>query len=221
MMANYDLVIFDLDGTLLNTLEDLAASTNHALAAHGFPPRTLEQVRHAIGNGVRNLIRLSVPEGTPEPIQAQVLADFKAYYTANVSVHTRPYPGIPELLRDLRAEGVRVAANSNKVDNAVRLLCETHFPDLIDMALGEREGIPKKPAPDGVHLILREFDAEPARTLYVGDADTDLMTAENAGVSGAWVSWGFRRRDELGEIAVPHAFDDARKLLAFILDGDE
>ena len=216
-MTNYDLVIFDLDGTLLNTLDDLAASTNHALAAHGFPARTTEQVRQAIGNGVRNLIRLSVPEGTPEAVQAQVLADFKAHYTANVSVHTRPYPGIPELLRALRAEGVRVACNSNKVNNAVRLLCETHFPGLVDLALGEREGVPKKPAPDGVHLILRELGADAARALYVGDSDTDLMTAKNAGISGAWVSWGYRNRSELGDIELPHAFDTVEALRAYIL----
>ncbi|MDO4865162.1 MAG: HAD-IA family hydrolase [Clostridia bacterium] len=220
-MANFDLVIFDLDGTLLNTLDDLAASTNHALAAHGFPARTTEQVRQAIGNGVRNLIRLSVPEGMPEPVQAHVLADFKAHYTANVSVHTRPYPGILELLRALRAEGVRVAVNSNKVDSAVRLLCEAHFPGLIDFALGEREGIPKKPAPDGVRLIQRELDADSTRTLYVGDGDTDLLTAKNAGISGAWVSWGYRHLDELGGIDLPRAFDTVEALRAYILDRNK
>ena len=213
----YDLVIFDLDGTLLNTLADLAYAANAALQEYGFPTRTTEEVRTFIGNGVARLIRRAVPEGTSDETIAEVLRRFKAIYTENVNVHTVPYPGIPELLDHLRAAGIKCAVNSNKVDNAVQLLCDAHFDGRFDLALGEREGIPKKPAPDGAQYIMRALGITPERTLYVGDGDADLLTAQNAGIDCAWVSWGYRRREELTGIDIPCAFDSVKQLKQYIL----
>lgn len=213
----YDLVIFDLDGTLLNTLADLAYAANAALQEYGFPTRTTEEVRTFIGNGVARLIRRAVPEGTSDETIADVLKRFKAIYTENVNVHTVPYPGIPELLDHLKAAGIKCAVNSNKVDNAVQLLCDAHFDGRFDLALGEREGIPKKPAPDGAQYIMRALGITPERTLYVGDGDADLLTAQNAGIDCAWVSWGYRRREELTGIDIPYAFNSVKQLKQYIL----
>ena len=215
----YDLVIFDLDGTLLNTLADLADATNRALTRAGFPTRSTEEGRRFIGGGVSRLIHRAVPEGTPENVCEAVLADFKRDYTENVNVHTRPYPGIAELLVRLRATGVRTAVNSNKVDNATQLLCRAHFEGLLDMALGEVAGVPKKPAPDGARRIMEALNIAPEKALYVGDGDADLLTARNAGIDCAWVSWGYRRREELEGLDIPRAFDDVGALSDFILDA--
>lgn len=214
----YDLVIFDLDGTLLNTLNDLADAANAALGEFGFAPRTLEEVRTFIGNGVANLIKRAVPQGTDGETVAAVLARFKVIYTENVNVKTRPYPGIVALLETLNARGIRCAVNSNKVDNATQLLCEHHFKGLLALALGEREGIPRKPAPDGARYIMNALNAAPERTLYVGDGDADLKTAQNAGLDCAWVSWGYRRRDELKGIDIPAVCEDVRALESLILN---
>ena len=215
----YELVIFDLDGTLLNTLDDLAASANRALARAGFPTRSTEEVRRFIGGGVSRLIHRAVPEGTPERVCEAVLADFKRDYTENVNVRTRPYPGITELLVRLRSASIRTAVNSNKVDNATQLLCRAHFEGLLDMALGEVAGIPRKPAPDGAQRIMEALNVAPEKALYVGDGDADLLTAQNAGIDCAWVSWGYRRREELEGLDIPRAFDDVDSLSDFILDA--
>lgn len=217
----YDLVIFDLDGTLLDTLNDLADAANAALTAFGYPARTVEEVRAFIGNGVGNLIKRSVPQGVGEDAVAAVLRRFKAVYTENVNVRTRPYPGIVALLETLNARGVKCAVNSNKVDNAVQLLCDAHFKGLLSLALGEREGIPRKPAPDGAEYIMRALGVKPRRTLYVGDGETDIMTAQNAGIPCAWVSWGYRRRDELLGLHIPRACGDADELGGLILDDGQ
>ena len=215
----YELVIFDLDGTLLNTLDDLAASANRALARAGFPTRSTEEVRRFIGGGVSRLIHRAVPEGTPERVCEAVLADFKRDYTENVNVRTRPYPGITELLVRLRSASIRTAVNSNKVDNATQLLCRAHFEGLLDMALGEVAGIPRKPAPDGAQRIMEALNVAPEKALYVGDGDADLLTAQNAGIDCAWVSWGYRRREELEGLDIPRAFDDVDSLSDFILEA--
>lgn len=215
----YDLIIFDLDGTLLNTLDDLADACNAALREAGFPERDVEDVRRFIGGGVARLIRQAVPEGAGEDVVADVLARFKRIYIDNVNVKTRPYPGIPALLRALREKGIKTAVNSNKVDAATQLLCADHFDGLIDLALGEAAGIPKKPAPDGAQHIMATLGAAPERTLYVGDGDADILTAKNAGIDGAWVSWGYRRREELEGLELPVSFDTVEALEAYIL-GD-
>ena len=215
----YDLIIFDLDGTLLDTLDDLAAAANHALSAFGFPARTRDEVRRFVGNGVAKLIERAVPEGTPDDVCARVLAEFRSFYSGHLDVHTRPYEGITELLEALRAAGIRIAVNSNKPDAASKALIERHFGKLVDRVQGETAGVPKKPAPDGAQAVMAALDATPARTLYVGDGDADLMTAENAGLDCAWVSWGFRTARELAGLKIPRAFDSAQALGDFILES--
>ena len=213
----YDLVIFDLDGTLLNTLDDLADAAAQALSEAGLPARSREEIRKSIGGGVKQLIRKVAPAGIDEAGCAALLERFKAIYAANVNVHTLPYPGITELLEALHAAGVRTAINSNKVDAASRALSNAHFGSLIDVVLGERPDIAKKPAPDGAERIMRMLDAAPERTLYVGDSDTDITTALNAGVDSAWVSWGYRTLDELADLEISYRFDTAEALRDFIL----
>ena len=214
----YDLVIFDLDGTLLDTLDDLAAAVNHAMRTQGFPLREREEVRRLVGNGIASTIRRAVPEGTDEPAILRALSDFKNYYLQNVDVYTRPYDGVPELLDALNAAGVRAAVNSNKVDSVVNALCDAHVPGRFAYVLGEREGIPKKPAPDGVNMILDALDIRRERALYVGDGEADLRTALNAGIDCAWVSWGFRKPEELEGLVIPRRFDSAEALGRFLLE---
>ena len=213
----YELVIFDLDGTLLDTLDDLTRAVNHALERQGFPLRPSAEVRRMIGNGIANTMRRAIPEGSGEEASRLALADFKEYYLSHVNVSTRPFDGIPTLLDAMRNAGILAAVNSNKVDSATRALCEAHLPGKLACILGEQSDLPRKPAPDGALRIIRQLDADPGRTLYVGDGETDLQTAANAGIDCAWVSWGYRKMSELGELDVPHAFDSVQDLQTFIL----
>ncbi len=191
------LVIFDMDGTILNTLEDLLESTNAALAANGFPERSLAEVRRFVGNGIAKLIERAVPEGTPADVRGRVLADFKEHYAVHCADHTHPYAGVPELLADLRARGVLTAVVSNKADFAVQTLARDYFPGLFDCVLGEKEGIAKKPAPDMVNAVLNKLGVAPAGARYVGDSEVDVETARNSGLSGVFVTWGFRSVETL------------------------
>jgi len=213
----YDLVIFDLDGTLLDTLDDLTQAVNYALDAQGFPRRSREEVRRLIGNGIASTMRRAVPEGAGDEAYERALADFKSYYLSHVNVYTRPFDGIPALLDAMADAGILAALNSNKVDSATQALCEAHLKGRLACVLGEQPQIPKKPVPDGALQIMRRLGASPERTLYVGDGETDVQTAFNAGIECAWVSWGYRRREELGGLAVPHAFATVQALRAFIL----
>ena len=213
----YELVIFDLDGTLLDTLDDLTQAVNHALSLQGFPLRDREEVRRLIGNGIASTMRRAIPEGSGEEAFRQALEDFRDYYLNHVNVHTRPFEGIIELLDALGEAGIRAAVNSNKVNSATQALCQAHLAGKLACVLGERADIPKKPAPDGALRIMRHLGASPERTLYVGDGETDLQTAANAGIDCAWVAWGYRTPTELGGLAVPHAFDTAQALKEYIL----
>lgn len=214
----YDLVIFDLDGTLLNTLDDLADACNQTMREFSYPMHTAEEVRKMVGGGVGKLIRRAISGNASESEYESALTWFRKYYATHAEMKTAPYPGIQELLSALRAANVHVACNSNKFDSAVRGLCEKYFASRIEMSVGEREGVPRKPAPDAVYGILDHFHVKPSRALYVGDSDIDILTAENAGIDCAWVSWGFRRRNELGSCTVFHAFDTANDLKNFILE---
>ena len=186
-MYPYDTVIFDLDGTLLNTLQDLADSTNYALALQGMPARTLEEVRRFVGNGVGRLIHRAVPEGTPEEVEARVLADFRAHYTLNMEHKTAPYPGVLPLLDRLGQAGIRTAVVSNKFDSAVKGLCHAYFGARIPVAIGESQGVARKPAPDTVFRALEELGAGTGRAVYVGDSDVDIQTAAKVCVVGKTV----------------------------------
>ena len=188
----YDAVIFDLDGTLLNTLDDLAGSTNHALTACAFPTRTREEVRQFVGNGVANLIHRAVPAGTPEEETQRCLALFRAHYLTNMRHNTAPYPGVLPLLDRLSAAGVGVAVVSNKFDGAVKELCRHYFGPRVPVAIGESPAVRKKPAPDTVFAALEQLRVPAARAVYVGDSDVDIDTARSAGMDCISVSWGFR-----------------------------
>ena len=213
----YKVAIFDLDGTVLATLKDLANAVNHALKANGYETHGIEQVRCMVGNGVANLIWRALPKDISEAIHAKVLADFKAYYRDHVNVCTKPYDGVCEMLKSLRDAGIYVGINSNKYDAALQSLCKIHFDGLYDYAAGECETTPKKPDPTAAERIIAAAGAEKSGAIYIGDSDVDIRTAENAGIDSAWVSWGFRRRNEL-EGAVPmHEFHDTKALTAFLL----
>ena len=190
----YTTIIFDLDGTLLNTLADLAAATNHALAEHKLPQRTTDEVRRFVGNGIHKLIERAVPADTPAELQEAVFASFNRYYKEHCADSTRPYEGVPQLLQQLRTAGCRTAIVSNKADYGVQALAKQYFDGQLDAACGERAGIAKKPAPDMLLAIMQQLKAEPASTIYIGDSDTDLDTARNAGVACIGACWGFRGR---------------------------
>ena len=193
-MTIYDNYIFDLDGTLLDTLNDLAASTNHALRQHGMPEHTTDEVRRMVGNGVAKLIERAVPQGLDNPDYEQVLADFKAHYSVHSMDTTRPYPGIEELLHTLKQQGKRLAVVSNKFCTATEALCRHFFGDTIEVAIGESERIRKKPAADAVIEAMRRLDAHKENTVYVGDSEVDVATAHNSGLPCISVTWGFRDR---------------------------
>ncbi|MBR3423110.1 MAG: HAD-IA family hydrolase [Clostridia bacterium] len=187
----YDAVIFDMDGTVLDTLGDLTATLNHALAAFGYPPRTAAETRSFIGNGVRVLLARGAGEELSEEKMKLMYKAFVEYYKEHLTDKTRPYDGITDLLRSLRAAGVRVALLSNKADFAVAILCRKFFNGLFDLYYGEREGIPRKPDPAGAAAIMNELGATPARTLYVGDSGVDLATAHAADLDCVLVGWGY------------------------------
>jgi HAD-superfamily hydrolase, subfamily IIIA len=188
----YTLAVFDLDGTVLDTLRDLTDSTNAALRMNQLPQRSMEEVRAFVGNGIAKLIARAVPEGTDDALREKTLNDFKAHYALHKADATRPYEGIPELLTALRAAGIRTAVVSNKADAAVRGLVEMFFPQMFDFCVGERENVRKKPAPDAVLEAMDALGASRAETVYIGDSDVDVETARNAGVDCVAVTWGFR-----------------------------
>lgn len=195
----YHAVIFDLDGTLLDTLEDLTEAANAALVKNGMPERTIGQVREFVGNGIAKLIERAVPDGTDESAAARVLADFRIYYKEHCRDNTAPYEGVVELLGRLRGAGLKLAVVSNKAEFAVKELVPVYFGDRITVAHGEDEaaGVRKKPAPDMVELALSECGCPSERAVYVGDSDVDIETAANAGMDCISVTWGFRRREWL------------------------
>ena len=198
-------VLFDLDGTLLDTLQDLADSTNAALRAFGYPERTVEEVRRFVGNGAERLIRLAVPEGA-DPLP--VLEAFRVHYQAHCREKTGPYEGIPALLAQV-AQRWPVAIVSNKPDSAVKALCQDHFPGIY--ALGESEDCPRKPAPDMVYKAMAALGAE--RCVYVGDSEVDILTAKNAGAVCVSVLWGFRDEETLRDAGATCLCDTPRQVL--------
>lgn len=193
----YKLAIFDLDGTILNTLDDLADSLNFALKNSGFPERSIDEVRYFVGNGIRKLIERGVPTGTDTDAIDKVHSDFTAHYKVHCSDKTRPYDGITELLESLRRSGCLTAVVSNKADYGVQELCAGYFPGMFDFAVGEREGIRKKPAPDSVNEVLGTLGVSNKDAVYIGDSDVDIETAKNAQMDCIGVEWGFRGREFL------------------------
>ena len=193
-MKEYDTYIFDLDGTLLDTLADLATSTNYALQQSGMPQRSIDEVRQFVGNGVRNLMRRAVPQGEENPLFEQAFAVFQQHYLEHGLDTTRPYPGIMQLLQTLKEHGKNVAVVSNKFQTATAQLCSHFFGSLVDVAIGERENVRRKPAPDTVLTALSEMKAEAQGAVYIGDSDVDIATARNCSLPCISVLWGFRDR---------------------------
>ena len=204
-------ILFDLDGTLLNTLDDLADATNAALAHFGCPGRTTDEVRQFVGNGAERLIRLALPGNADDPAVSDVLAYFKDYYAAHSQVKTRPYDGILEALIEVQKE-FPVAIVSNKPDNAVKILCSQYFGDVF--ALGESSACPRKPAPDMVYKAMEAIGAD--RCIYVGDSEVDVLTAKNAGVPCLSVLWGFRDREILVEAGAEYFCKAPKDLLQIL-----
>lgn len=190
-------VIFDLDGTLLNTLDDLADSVNYALSAFGMPERELSEIRSFVGNGVAVLVKRSVPDGTDENTQKEVFALFREHYLKNLNNKTAPYPGVTELLDRLRERGIKTGVVSNKLHEAVVSLCRDAFGDRIDCPRGAAGESDRKPCPDNVYRCMEALCAEKGSTLYVGDSEVDIKTAENADLPCVSVLWGFRTKEEL------------------------
>lgn len=211
----YSAILWDLDGTLLNSLADIRQATNHALATEGLPLRSLEQVRHDVGNGVRQLIERSAPGAAPDVID-RLLVTFRTYYVAHCNDNTRPYDGVAEALKALKQRGVRMAVVSNKMQSGVTELHQRWFADTIDVAIGERPGVPRKPAPDMVQQALDALDVAPHEALYVGDSEVDVATARNAGLDCLGVLWGYRDRDVLVEAGATHLATTAAELLEWL-----
>ncbi len=199
-MGKYDTVIFDLDGTLMDTLDDLTDSVNAVLGGHGYPLRTREEVRRIVGNGLRRTLILSLPEGTSEETADKLLPEFVAYYKEHCQIKTKPYDGVMDCLRVLSEQGYKLAIVSNKGDEAVKILNRQCFRDYVEVAIGERPGIRKKPEPDTVFEALRELHSEKEKAIYVGDSEVDKATADNVGLQCISVDWGFRDREELEKL---------------------
>lgn len=195
----YNTYIFDLDGTLLSTLADLAASCNYALRTNGMPERTLDEVRRFVGNGVKKLMERATPDGLQNPLFDKTLADFRQHYMKHNLDTTCPYEGVMPMLEELQRRGKKVAVVSNKFYAATQELCRHFFGDLVTVAIGEREDIRKKPAPDTVIEALRQLNATAEGSVYIGDSDVDIDTARNAGMPCISVLWGFRDKDFLIE----------------------
>ena len=215
----YQLAIFDMDGTILNTLEDLKISINHALVENGFPERTFEEVRRFVGNGLQKLVERSVPEGTDEEKQKEVLASFDRYYAVHCADYTKPYQGITDALRELKKRNIKTAVVSNKPDYGVQSLCEKYFKGLFDFPVGMKEGMRKKPAPDAVLHVLKHFEIAKEDAVFIGDSDVDVKTATNAGLACVGVTWGFRDREVLETAGAGIIVDDTEEMLKEILAG--
>lgn len=215
---SFKVALFDLDGTVLDTLDDIADAANVVLRASGLPVHTRDEIRLFVGNGIRKLIERAVPTGTDGNTVEKALADFKAYYGAHCADKTAPYEGILEMLAALRAHGVRTAVVSNKADFAVKALAKQYFGDLFDMALGEDVAKrPAKPAPDMIYHVLDMLGATPAEAVYIGDSDVDVLTARNAGLPCIAVTWGFRDRACLQKAGATLLADSAKELQNLIL----
>ena len=196
-MNTYKAAVFDMDGTVLDTLCDLTNSVNYALYEHGYPLRTRDEVRGFVGNGIRKLIERAVPQGTDKAVTDGVYSTFTLHYADHCADMTKPYDGVIELLQKLKKAGYLTAVVTNKADYAAQALAKEMFCGLFDVAVGEREGIRIKPAPDEVNIALHALGVERKNAVYIGDSDVDIETAKNSGLPCISVTWGFRSREFL------------------------
>lgn len=197
IMKNIKYIIFDMDGTLLDSLTDLQNTLNYCFEKVGFPKRTYQEVCSFVGNGLKKLIERAVPQGTTDEKTDEILAMFKKHYMVHCADFTAPYEGILEMLAALKEKGYKMAIVSNKADEALKVLSGQFFGEYIDVAIGERQGMNKKPAPDLVYLAMEELGANKEHTVYVGDSEVDYQTAANSGLKCISVLWGFRDRELL------------------------
>ena len=213
----YKAAIFDMDGTILDTLADICGSVNASLRREGFPERTMEEVRSFVGNGAKKLVERAVPAGTDAETTRRVLDFYRPYYEAHAQIRTAPYPGVPEAMETLRAAGVKLAVVSNKPHAATAKLAARYYPGVFDAVLGARDGTAVKPAPDLLNEAMEALGVRPEETVYIGDSDVDVVTAENAGTDGIAVAWGFREETFLRERGAARIVRDAAELTAAIL----
>ncbi|MBR1861245.1 MAG: HAD family hydrolase [Lachnospiraceae bacterium] len=213
---NYKLAVFDMDGTILNTLQDITNAINYALRTNGYPEHSIDEVRFFVGNGLRKLVERAIPEGSPKEVADKVFDTLIPYYRAHSADTTRPYEGIEKLLRDLKAAGILCAVVSNKADAAVQDLVRDYFDGLFDMALGESPEVAKKPAPDMTKKVLDTLGIEPKDAVYIGDSDVDIATARNSGLDEILVDWGFRSREFLEEHGAKRICSNTGEVYAII-----
>lgn len=207
------LFIFDLDGTILDTLNDLYSAVNYSLVKNGLPVRNIDEVAAFTGNGIRRLIDLSVPNGTPETVTDAVFDDFKTYYAEHCNDSTRPYDGVKEVLSELKKKGCLLAVVSNKIDSAVQNLVNLHFPDVFDSVAGQKDGIRKKPYPDSVNFVLSDLNVPRSEAVYIGDSEVDIATAKNADLPCVTVCWGFRSERYLLSVGATTLIHSPKELL--------
>lgn len=217
----YKCVIFDLDGTLLNTLEDLADAGNYALAAMGFPQHETEKYKYFVGNGIPKLIMRIVPDGCSDENRERVHEFFSEYYGAHCRDKTKPYRGIVPMLQKLKDNNIKVAVATNKDHSFSAELINDFFGSSVDMVLGRKDGFPKKPDPYAVNYILGKLGTQKSDALYVGDSNVDMQTAINAGVCSCGVLWGFRTKKELIESGACHIAASPEELYKIIIDKDQ
>lgn len=213
----YKAVIFDMDGTILNTLEDLKNATNYSLRQFGMPERSLEEVRMFVGNGIRKLVERAVPSGTSEEKIAQVFDVFLEYYEIHSADNTSPYPGILELVEKLKKSGIKTAVSTNKADVPAQELGREYFNGIFDLIVGQQDGLKVKPAPDSVNKILSILDIQKKDAIYIGDSDVDVQTAKNSGLDFIGVSWGFRGREFLEKNGAKNIVDNANEILNLVI----
>ncbi|MBP3234846.1 MAG: HAD family hydrolase [Eubacterium sp.] len=219
-MQEITTIVFDMDGTVLNTLEDLTVSMNYVLDRFNMPGHRLEEYRLFFGNGVKEALRLSLPEGASADIIDEMMVVFKEHYDAHCLDRTRPYDGIVDVMRQLKEKGYRLAIVSNKIDSAVKELNDRFFADYVDIALGEKTGINRKPAPDMVDAALKEMGSTKEESIYIGDSEVDLMTARNSELPCISVLWGFRDKKYLIEQGAD-CFADRPEDIIRILAGEK
>ena len=212
----YKLMIFDLDGTILATLDDLYNSVNYALSTLGYPTRTYEEVRAFVGNGMLNLIKRSAPNGASEDEIQNILSTFRSHYALHKADCTKPYTGIEKVLGNLKKEGAILTVLSNKDDDAVGVLCEQYFPNTFDYTAGNRADRKRKPDPESVHAIINKYGLTTRDTVYIGDSEVDVLTAQNAKVDCVAVSWGFRDRDVLVDAGATMIADTMDNLYEYL-----
>lgn len=213
----FNTAIFDLDGTILDTLADLRDSVNFTLEKNGLPTRSTEEIRAFVGNGIRLLIERAVPENTESDVTDKCFLDFKEHYKINSANSTKPYDGVTSVLKELKSKGVKLAVVSNKADFAVQGLMESYFPNLFDYAVGEREGVRRKPCPDSVFEVFKKLSADKNSTVYIGDSEVDVETAKNAGLPCIAVTWGFRDKNVLEAACPEYIIDKPSEITEIIL----